>query len=176
MIVLRDMKKSALVSASIFVGILFVSLVFFLVDNLFTEKLLIFFPEHSGGRIAGEARTVVKQDSIEGDIELLVEEIILGPADIRHAGVLPRNTKVRSVVVREGAAYLDLSSDAIFLGEEVKMSFDEAVATVKKAVLFNSRRLRNVMITVDGQLPGEPLYAAPDVRKRPGEEKPGKIR
>ncbi len=171
MIALGSARKELIVPAAVFAGIFFLSLAIFLVQGIFEKKLLLFFPQHSGGALAGEARSLVRQKSIEKDLELVVEELILGPADIRHSGVLPRNTRVRSALVRRGAAYLDLSPDAIFLGGEVKMSFQEVLETVKKTVMFNFPGLENLIVTIDGQVPGEPAHLPGGSGGKPPAEK-----
>jgi hypothetical protein len=129
-------------------------MIFFLIEGHTRINYIIFFPESARAEITGEPRRMYRQDTLEKNVELLVREIILGPMDIRHTNIFPPNTRIRSVFVRNGIAALDFSPEIIFLGSQMRLSFDELVAAVRQTVLFNFRQLSGVVVTVDGQVPG----------------------
>jgi hypothetical protein len=156
-----NIQKNTFVSAGAFFLLFLISLIFFLKDGRTLINCIIFFPEPAYGDVTGEPRRVYRQETLEKNVLFLVREMVLGPMDIRHTNMFPRNTRIRSVFVRGAAAYLDFSPDIIFLGSEVKMSFDELLAAIRKTVLFNFRQLSDVIITVEGQLPGAAPYFPP---------------
>lgn len=176
MIFQRKIKKIAVASAAVFFGFFLTAVGFYIADGYTKNKHLIFFPEPARHNVTGETRIIHRQSSMEDDVLLLVKEIVLGPMDIRHTGVLPKNTKVRSVMVRDRTAYLDFSFDVLFLAEEVNMSFDESLSAVRKTILFNFRKLEDVIITIDGQIPGVPSFLAYERKRKPGDENQGKNR
>jgi hypothetical protein len=149
-----NIQKNILVSAGAFFLLFLIALIFFLKDGRSLINCIIFFPEPAYSGVTGEPRRIYRQETPEKNLLFLVREMVLGPMDIRHTNIFPRNTRIRSVFVRGGTAYLDFSPDIIFTGGEVKMSFDELLAAIRKTVLFNFRQLSDVIITVDGQLPG----------------------
>lgn len=176
MIVRFDMKKNIVITSGLFAGLFLFAFVAFVIDGFSGERRLLFFPEHGSGKVSGETRRIVKYGTLEENIDLFVQEIVLGPMEIRHARVLPPGTRIRSVLVREKTAIMDLSADVLFLGDEVKLSLEESLKVVKRSVLFNFRNLRDMVITVEGQLPGEPSYFPKDGKKRTSNEKAGKNR
>jgi hypothetical protein len=153
-----NVQKNILVSAGIFFLVFLTALFLFLKDGRSPINCVIFFPEPAYKGVTGEPRRIYRQESLEKNVLFLVREMVLGPMDIRHTNMFPRNTRIRSVFVRQGAAYLDFSPDIIFVGNEVKMSFDELISAIRQTVLFNFRQLSDVIITVDGQMPGVESY------------------
>jgi hypothetical protein len=89
---------------------------------------------------------------------VLVEELILGPTSLYRSRVLPAGTRIQLFMVRDNVAYLDLSRDALFGDDSVRIDFGEAAAVIEQSLRFNFRSLEGVVITVDGQLPFEPYF------------------
>jgi hypothetical protein len=156
-----NIQKNILVSAGAFFLLFLAALIFFLKDGRGVINCVIFFPEPAQQGLTGEPRRIRRQENLEKNVLSLVREMVLGPMDIRHTNMFPRDTRIRSVFVRRGTAYLDFSPDIIFPGGEIKMSFDELLSAIRKTVLFNFRQLSDVIITVDGQLPGVASYFSP---------------
>ena len=151
-------NKSILVSAGAFVLVFLIALVFFLVEGRTRINGLIFFPEPARRGISGEPRRVYRQKTMEDNVQLLVREMLLGPMDIRHTNIFPQNTRLKSVLVRGSAVYIDFSPEILFLDAHTYLSFDELLAAIRQTVLFNFRKLTDVIITINGQEPGHPSF------------------
>jgi hypothetical protein len=165
-----------LVTSSFFLGLFLFSFLLFTIKNFSKEKRLLFFPEHINRNLSGEVRTVVRSRSVEETVGNLVQEIILGPMIVNHARVFPSAAKIRSVVLRNKTAYLDFSADVLFLGEDVKISFEESVRALERAVLFNFPGISRIAVTIEGRLPGGPPFFPNEGKKRAGDEKGSKNR
>jgi hypothetical protein len=143
-----------MVSSGAFFLVFLTALIFFLGEGRSRINCIIFFPEPTREGLTGEPRRIYRQKTPEENVRLLVREMILGPMDIRHTNMFPQNTRLRSVFVRNQTAYLDFSPEIIFLDSQMRLSFDELVAAIRRTVLFNFRQLSGVVVTVDGQIPG----------------------
>ncbi|MDR1626021.1 MAG: GerMN domain-containing protein [Spirochaetia bacterium] len=153
-------QKNILASSGAFFLLFFGALAFFLWEGRARINCLIFFPESAQEGLTGEPRRIHRQDSPERNVELLVREMMLGPMDIRHTNVFPQGTRLRSVFVRDAAAYLDFSPEILFPDNQIRLSFEELMAAIRRTVLFNFRELSGVVVTVNGQLPGTPSFQA----------------
>ncbi|MCL1817723.1 MAG: GerMN domain-containing protein, partial [Spirochaetaceae bacterium] len=145
-------------SVGAFVLVFLIALVFFLFDGRTRINGVIFFPEPAQTGLSGEPRRIYRQETLEGNVRLLVREMLLGPMDIRHMNIFPPNTRLKSVFVRGAAVYLDFSPEILFLDTHTRLSFDELLAAVRQTVLFNFRQLADVIITINGQEPGYPSF------------------
>jgi hypothetical protein len=143
-----------LISSGAFCLLFLAALVFFLAEGRSRINCIIFFPESAQEGLTGEPRRIYRQDSPEKNVGLLVREMMLGPMDIRHTNVFPQGARLRSVFVRGTVAYLDFSPEILFLDNQMRLSFDELLAAIRRTVLFNFRDLADVVVTVNGQLPG----------------------
>ena len=148
-------NKNVLVSLGAFVMVFFIALAFFFIgDGRDRINGLIFFPEPARKGLSGEPRRIYRQETLEGNVRLLINEMLLGPMNIRHTSIFPMNTRLKSVLIREGVAYVDFTPDLLFPGAGARLSFDELLAAVRQTVLYNFRQLADVIITINGQEPG----------------------
>ncbi len=171
-----DIPKNVLISGVLFFGTFFFSLGSFIVERYSTERRLLFFPEHIQRTITGEVRPVVKRDSVEENVEILLHELVLGPMDIKHSRLVSQEARIKSVLIREGIAYVDFSYDILQTGEDVKIGYDEGLSAIKRAILYNFRGLKDVVFTIEGQIPGEPVFIFKEDKKKATGEKAGKKR
>lgn len=74
---------------------------------------MFFFPQYKASMVAGESRNLPVRDDLEGNIELLVDEILLGPIEVTNERLFAEGTKLRTVMVRDKTAYIDLSIEAV---------------------------------------------------------------
>jgi hypothetical protein len=134
------------------------SLAFFLAFPPDRIRRTLFFPGATDLSLRGESRLLPRTRSQERDVALLVEDLILGPAEIDHGRVMPRGTAIRSLIVNEREVYIDLSSTAIDPEESVRLPLDRALGAIERSVIHNFRTLDTVLITIDGQVPFEPGF------------------
>ncbi len=140
-----------LVWTGAFVIVLIISLVFFLISSGSKVRRVLFFPNISNHELSGEVRYVPRQRGREGEIGMFVKEQFLGPTDIHHANLVPRNTTLTTILVRGNTLYLDISSDMILSSREVPLSFSEIMSTLRFAIAYNFHGLKDIIITIDGQ-------------------------
>jgi hypothetical protein len=116
-----------------------------------TRNAVLFFPRAGSTRLCGESRPVLPgRAGLEESARIMVEELLLGPADIRFSPALPRGTRVTETLYRRGRLYVDLSEDAVFA---VNPSLTEGLSAVRKTLRYNFPTLRSVVLTVEGREP-----------------------
>lgn len=151
--------KSLFIAAVMLVATCVISLVFYLALHADNSERVLFFPGNISDDISGERRVVTNFPALERDMEVLVEEVILGPTSLYRSRVLPKDTEIRVFMLRDNVLYVDLSRDALFGDDSVRLDFDESAAVLRRALQFNFRSLEDVVITVEGQLPNQPYFA-----------------
>jgi hypothetical protein len=139
---------------STLLGVCFVvSVVVFSVYSAGHVERVFFFPTIEGKNMASESRAIPRRWGTENQVELYVREMILGPMALSEFSLLPPDTKVNSVLVRKGTAYVDISSDFLVSGSADSLPFPDIFSYVKKSISFNFRSIRRVELTLDGNLP-----------------------
>jgi hypothetical protein len=140
-------------SAGLFLLLLAVSLALFLGGRHWARRTL-FFPEISSQKLVGETRFLPRRRSLEQDVQLLVEEVILGPEMPMHRPLLPRETRLLSVLARQRRVYLSLSQGILQQGGEAPFAPGEALQALANVILFNFPRIRRLELLIEGQVPG----------------------
>jgi hypothetical protein len=135
---------------ALFLLLLLLSLVLFLTGRHWARRTL-FFPEISSPKLVGETRFLPRRGSLERDVQLLVEEAILGPELPMHRPLLPRETRLVSVLARQGRVYLSLSRG--LLREEAAFAPEQALQALGNVLLFNFPRIRHLELLIEGQVP-----------------------
>ncbi len=142
--------KRSLIIISI-LGFLFISSlsVYFFADNNLVRRVL-FFPGRES--ISGEVRRVPRQKTLEDDIELFVNELILGPYNIDHLRVIPEKTKLYNLLLRNRSVlYIDFSADLIVSENEVSLIQTDMLELIRKNLNYNFPILEEITLSVDGQ-------------------------
>ena len=154
-----DRNRAAFVWGSALVFVLLLSLVLFLfVDNQ-QSQIVLFFPNYANHRLTGESRFVPRPPGLNRGVETVVNELILGPEQLRHDRALARETSVRALLVKGDTAYVDLSAGILFPAESVSLSFEESLQAIKRSIRFNFPSIKHVVITVEGQEPQSEVSA-----------------
>ena len=138
--------------ASLFLLLLLVSLTLFLTGRHWARRTL-FFPEISSQKLVGETRFLPRRRSLEKDIQLLVEEVILGPELPMHRPLLPRETRLLAVLARQRRVYLSLSRGILREGGGTPFEPVEALQALSNVILFNFPRVRRLELLIEGQVP-----------------------
>jgi hypothetical protein len=118
----------------------------------------LFFPGTTEMRLSGECRLVPRTSDQERAMELVVEELLLGPLLISHGRLFPRETAARALVLADGTAYVDLNTRAMLSDQAVRIPVADAIAAVRETLLFNFRSLEDVVVTIEGNVPFVPAY------------------
>jgi hypothetical protein len=108
------------------------------------------------GKPIVERRFIPRTFSREEAIGRYVAEYLLGPADVEAAYLFDKNAALRSVIVRNGVANVDLSGDAAFpplSGLDVRASMNILITGIKR----NFPSIKHAKVYIEGHEP----YAVP---------------
>jgi hypothetical protein len=156
---LRVRGRSAAAGAA-FLALFLLSLALFLVSPASRVRRVLFFPSTTTRSLAGKAARVVaevrflpRHRDADRDARELVEAALLGPA--RHGGapLFPPKATVRTLMVRRGVLYVDLSASAAIPDPLAPLPLGEAAAVLDRAIRFNFPWIREIAFSVDGQAP-----------------------
>ncbi len=70
-----------------------------------------------------------------------------------HRPLLPRETRLISVLVRQRRVYLSLSHGILREGGESPFGPEQALQALSDVILFNFPRIRHLELLIDGQVP-----------------------
>ena len=149
-----DRKNLRLILGALFLFLFVLSLGLYLASKPWTVRVL-FFPETSSGRLVGERRFLPPRRGLTSQIELYVQELILGPSDPLLDRIVPADVDLLSVITRQGKVYISLSRDILTLRPDARLSFDQTLQAIANGVLYNFPQVRSLHLLVEGQLPGE---------------------
>jgi len=139
-----------------------IALGFFLIWPPDREARTLFFPGTTDVTLSGERRLVPRSADRNRELYLVVQELILGPAEIRHGRLVPRNTRISSLAIVDSTVYVDLSPDMMFGEDEVRVDVADGLAGVEGTLLYNFRWLEQVVLTIGGQEPFAPSFRMPE--------------
>ncbi|MFP4364914.1 MAG: GerMN domain-containing protein [Spirochaetia bacterium] len=153
---MKDYQNAIIIGSLLIVT--FIASVLLLVFGSSWDRRVIFFPHERGEGFYGEYRTVPSRRTREAQMELLLEESLLGPVNIDNRLFLPRETDVRSFLYRDGIVYIDFSHEAISLQNRNDFNIDTAMQVIERTFRYNFKGIREIVFTIMGQLPGEPAF------------------
>ena len=148
---MKLISKKIIILFSIFAAFFLISLVFIAADADRRVERVLFFPDESGDGTYGELRRLPLRNDLAGDIELYVNELILGPANIDFYRLFPESVKLESLLLDDQTLYLGFSENLIITAETVPLSFTGILEAVKTAVLFNFPEIEGVHAAVGGE-------------------------
>ncbi|MTI48479.1 MAG: GerMN domain-containing protein [Firmicutes bacterium] len=111
-------------------------------------KLVLYFPNYELTRLSQEVRLVKMKR--QNEQEAVIDELLKGPNDSQSLNLIPSGTKLLSIDVMEGTAYVNFSKDFI----EKNYSEREEVLTIYSIVnsLTQLEDVINVQILINGQI------------------------
>lgn len=140
-------------SALGFLFLLSLGLYVFLPGNL--SRTVLRFPAEIGHRLVPEVRSLPFTWDQEHNVELTVREILLGPARHDHLRLFSRDASLRSVLVRQGTIYIDLSKASFIPDTDAVYSPKEALEVLKATLTDNFAGISRVLVSVEGEpVPG----------------------
>jgi hypothetical protein len=149
-----DRNNLRLIFAALFVFLLVLSLSLYLTTRPWIPRVL-FFPEVTSGKLVGERRFLPPRSGLASQIELYVQELILGPSDPLLTRIVALDARLRSVIARDGRVYVSLSRDVLEIQRGAPLTFDQSLQTIANGVLYNFPGIRDLYLLVEGQIPGE---------------------
>jgi hypothetical protein len=153
-----DTSSVPTIALSLLIGSLAISVLVFVFLGQERVRRTLFFPDLLSGEIHAEERIVTRRGEQRSAVRLALEEVILGPADINSSRVLPKGTAIDALFIDDRTVYVDLGIAAIEQSPDVRVNFADSVALIERNILFNFRSLKEVVVTVDGQVPYAPYF------------------
>ena len=145
---IAEFLESPVKRCLLLVGILtLIALVEFLSLGL-ARRTFVFYTI-SNGIVVVEDRMLKHSKTREGDIIRYVEETLLGPVSPDLLPLIPRGTKLKSLLYRNGVVYADLSSDAALPPVEGGRT-RENFRTFHDGILRNFSYVKDVLFFIEG--------------------------
>jgi hypothetical protein len=117
-------------------------------------RTVLRFPNEISHSLVPEARSLPFNWDKEHNAELLVREILLGPARHDHLRLFSRQAGVRSVLLRGSILYVDLSKESFIPDPDVIYSPVIALDVLKATLKDNFTGVSQVTISVGGEPAG----------------------
>ena len=147
----KRFSRRFIILLSMFAAFFIIALVFITVDADRRVEWALFFPDEDGQKLHGELRRLPERGETAGNIELYIEEILLGPVSIDLYRLFPQDVRLESLLVAENTLYLGFSENLITTAETVPMSINGIIEGVEKAVVFNFPEIKEVQTAIGGE-------------------------
>lgn len=123
------------------------------------SRYILFFPLDSMTGRNAEIRDVYRANDADKKLEIFINELILGPVALRMNPFIPQGTNIRSFIQSGDRLYLDMDRGFIRESQRVSLTFDEKVELLVKNIQFNFPGIKEVVVTVEGQIPGSDFFS-----------------
>jgi hypothetical protein len=150
------LRGRPLVLGAAFLGVLFFSLLLFLLAGNGKAVRVLFFPAQTGRGMVAEERLLPRHRILEQDVAELAEGVLLGPTRHDALRIFPRGGSVLSSLVHGRTLYSDLSPRLLVDDPEVPLKGEDALAALARSIRFNFPRVRQIVFFIDGQIPRFP--------------------
>ena len=114
-----------------------------------SHRRVFIFPSAETGKYIIEYRNLTEKPH-QGDIQLYIEEILLGSTIERTKLLFTPGTKVISCFERKHVLYLNLSNDLLLMGDGV-VEIREGTELLIKNIKENFSEIDDVQIFIDGK-------------------------
>ncbi len=142
-------KNLAIFITSLVIAGLFVFSLFCYVVTKDTCRRTFIFPSAENGKYIIEYRNLTEKPH-QGDINLYIEEILLGSTVERTKLLFTPGTKLLSCFERNHILYVNLSKDLLQMGDGV-IEIREGTELLKKNIQQNFSRIDSVEFFIDGK-------------------------
>ncbi len=126
-----------------------VSLIIYIMRTDLMVTHLLYFPV--GDELMAELHHIPKNNDREALVKDFIEELILGPIDIDYDLLFPRETELRTVMMRKNTLYIDFDASLFtlhdVLGASLKRTFEIFVHNIQRNFPFVHR----VIVMIDGE-------------------------
>ena len=114
-----------------------------------THRRTFIFPSAEDGKYIIEYRNLTNNPH-QGDINLYIDEILLGSTVERTKWLFAPGTRVLSCFKRDGILYLNLSQDLLQMGDGV-VEIQEGVDLLKKNIMRNFSGIDSIEVYIEGK-------------------------
>lgn len=145
------LKNKAFIVLFLILGLFIISLTWYLVSTSSSAVRVLFFPNNRTLGVSGEERRLYKNKDKESKYLQVLEELSLGPVEIDHGRILPKNISINSLVFRGGSLYIDFSEDILIFDADVRLSLMEILGIVSKTYFYNYPGIKTIYYSILGE-------------------------
>ena len=153
MIKIKDLINKQYIAQLSIISIFLITLLFSVLSYIIGKdsvRRTFIFPSADKGEYIVEYRNLTKEP-IQGDVQLFVDELLLGSTIERTKSLFSSGTKVLSCFQRNQTLYLNLSSDLLDMGEGV-IEIRDGMDLLKKNIQKNFSKIHEIVIFVNGKI------------------------
>ncbi len=153
MIKIKDLINKQYIAQLSIIFIFLITLLFSVLSYIIGKdsvRRTFIFPSADKGEYIVEYRNLTKEP-IQGDVQLFIDELLLGSTIERTKSLFSSGTKVLSCFQRNQTLYLNLSSDLLEMGEGV-IEIRDGMDLLKKNIQKNFSKIHEIVIFVNGKI------------------------
>ena len=153
MIKIKDLINKQYIAQLSIIFIFLITLLFSVLSYIIGKdsvRRTFIFPSADKGEYIVEYRNLTKKP-IQGDVQLFIDELLLGSTIERTKSLFSSGTKVLSCFQRNQTLYLNLSSDLLEMGEGV-IEIRDGMDLLKKNIQKNFSKIHEIEIFVNGKI------------------------
>ena len=153
MIKIKDLINKQYIAQLSIISIFLITLLFSVLSYIIGKdsvRRTFIFPSADKGEYIVEYRNLTKEP-IQGDVQLFIDELLLGSTIERTKSLFSSGTKVLSCFQRNQTLYLNLSSDLLEMGEGV-IEIRDGMDLLKKNIQKNFSKIHEIVIFVNGKI------------------------
>ena len=153
MIKIKDLINKQYIAQLSIIFIFLITLLFSVLSYIIGKdsvRRTFIFPSADKGEYIVEYRNLTKEP-IQGDVQLFIDELLLGATIERTQSLFSSGTKVLSCFQRNQTLYLNLSSDLLEMGEGV-IEIRDGMDLLKKNIQKNFSIIHEIEIFVNGKI------------------------
>ncbi|MCI5518422.1 MAG: GerMN domain-containing protein [Treponema sp.] len=153
MIKIKDLINKQYIAQLSIIFIFLITLLFSVLSYIIGKdsvRRTFIFPSADKGEYIVEYRNLTKEP-IQGDVQLFIDELLLGSTIERTKSLFSSGTKVLSCFQRDQTLYLNLSSDLLEMGEGV-IEIRDGMDLLKKNIQKNFSKIHEIVIFVNGKI------------------------
>ena len=153
MIKIKDLINKQYIAQLSIIFIFLITLLFSVLSYIIGKESVrrtFIFPSADKGEYIVDYRNLTKEP-IQGDVQLFIDELLLGSTIERTKSLFSSGTKVLSCFQRDQTLYLNLSSDLLEMGEGV-IEIRDGMDLLKKNIQKNFSKIHEIVIFVNGKI------------------------
>ena len=153
MIKIKDLINKQYIAQLSIIFIFLITLLFSVLSYIIGKdsvRRTFIFPSADKGEYIVEYRNLTKEP-IQGDVQLFIDELLLGSTIERTKSLFSSGTKVLSCFQRDQTLYLNLSSDLLEMGAGV-IEIRDGMDLLKKNIQKNFSKIHEIVIFVNGKI------------------------
>lgn len=138
-------KKLSIIFLSLVTFLFIFSLTFFLV-SVQEKRFVAFFESYDEKGLFAEVRMVKKEKAIDS-LNFYLEELLLGPINIRYKAIFPKESSLTSYVLRDNLLYLNIHAENVSIKD---LDSERIHSLALKNISRNFKYIKELRIFING--------------------------